>query len=53
MDHVMLQMAGVVVTMEIQNIAEESIKEAVIQRKQHLNFVASSVMKMRTARYFA
>ena len=52
-DHVMLQMAGIVVATEIQAIVEESIKEAIVQRKQSLNFIASSVVRIRTGKYFA
>ena len=53
MDHVMLQMAAAVVAMEIRHIVEESVNEAIVQRKQHLNFIAARVINMRTAKYFA
>ena len=52
-DHVMLQMAGIVVAMEIRAIIEESIREAIVQRKQSLNFIASNVIRNRTAKHFA
>ena len=52
-DHVMLQMAGMVVAMEIQAVVEESIKEAIVQRKESLNFIASNVIRIRMAKYFA
>ena len=52
-DHVMLQMADIVVAMEIQAVVEESIKEAIVQRKESLNFIASNVIRIRTAKHFA
>lgn len=52
-ERVMLQMVGTVVDMETQNIVDESIREAIVQRDQHLNLIASSVIRIRTARHFA
>jgi len=46
-------MAGMVVAMEIQAVVEESIEEAIVQRKESLNFIASNVIRIRTAKYFA
>jgi len=48
----MVEMSDVVVGMAIQAIAEESIKEAVLERKQHLNSICACVMKMRMRRFF-
>ena len=53
MDRVMSQIASSMVAMEIQNIVKECITEAIIQRKQRLSFIASSVMTIRTAKYFS
>ena len=53
MHHVMMQMTDYVVAVEIRQVVEESVREAMVQRKQHLNFIASQVIRMRTAKYFA
>ena len=53
MHHVTMQMADYVVAVEIQHVVEESVREAIVQRKEHLNFISSQVIRMRTATYFA